>query len=111
MKIETMRDQVRTVAARWKEAYQTQNLPYYFDKAEIQRKLDALDVETATDKDVATTIGNGTWVSPGYCGECKTEDWSAIQLGEEPDYESATATICLACLRKAVEMVEKDIGK
>lgn len=38
------------------------------------------------------------------CDECSEKVNIAIQLGEEPDYESATAIICESCLNKAKEL-------
>ena len=41
-----------------------------------------------------------------WCDECGTEVATAVRLGQEPDEASATATVCLDCLRKAVAMAE-----
>lgn len=106
MKLETMRDKVRSVAQRWRAQYSNVSR-YGADKNEIQRKLDDLDVETATDADVAAIIGNGSWVGPHECHECGVTTWDAVELGQLPDYESHTATICIDCLNKAVALVEK----
>jgi len=39
------------------------------------------------------------------CGECGKSVDAVIQIGEEPDFESRTAYVCLACLRKAMELL------
>ena len=74
------------------------------DKVIILRKLEALgDYPTADQIDA--TIGNTSWTSVGCCHECGKEDSPVlIQLGEEPDYESATAKICPECLQKALDL-------
>lgn len=100
-----MRSQVRSVAQRWREQYGGA-CNHGIDKQAIQRRLDALDVETATDADVTKAIGNSSWVGPPKCDECGVTTWDAVELGEPPDYESNTATICIDCLRKAVALVE-----
>lgn len=42
------------------------------------------------------------------CNECKSENSLVVaRLGDEPDYESSTAWICLDCLRKAVAACEQ----
>lgn len=105
MKLETMRGQVRSVAQRWRVQYGNVS-QHGADKQEIQRKLDALDVETATDADVTAIIGNNSWVGPPECHECGVTTWDAVELGQPPDYESRTATICIDCLRKAVALLE-----
>ncbi len=40
------------------------------------------------------------------CNECGKNADIVVQLGQEPDYESATANICLDCLKRAVEICE-----
>ena len=100
MKFLNERNQVRTVAARWKQqchgtAYQP-----------IGPLLAALDPETATAEDVAAIIGHYSWVNSGQCNECGVRSWQLVQLGEEPNYESCTAYICLPCLQQAVALCE-----
>lgn len=104
MKLKTMRGQVRDVLKHWRANYG--NGKHGADKQDIQHKLDALDVESATDKDVAAIIGNDSWARARECHECGLETWKAVELGQPPDYESSTATICIDCLRKAVALVE-----
>lgn len=106
MKLETMRGQVRSVAQRWRAQYGNASR-HGADKQEIQRKLDALDVETATDADVTAIIGNSSWTGPHECHECGVTTRAAVELGQPPDYESRTATICIDCLHKAVALVEQ----
>ena len=106
MKLETMRGQVRSVAQRWRAQYGDVSR-HGADKQEIHRRLDALDVETATAADVTAAIGNSSWVGPPECHECGVTTWDAVELGQPLDYESCTATICIDCLRKAVALVEQ----
>ena len=44
------------------------------------------------------------------CSECGHRARAAIQLGEEPDYDSVTVIICEECLRKALAMLEANDG-
>lgn len=100
MKLLTERAQVRTVAARWRE--------HYGDLArgrEYAARLDALDTETATAEDVAAALDGRRWVAPGTCHECRDWTWDLVELGEEPDYDSCTVSICRACLTKALELL------
>ena len=41
-----------------------------------------------------------------HCHECSSYAEIVVELGEEPDDESSTASVCLPCLRKAVAMAE-----
>jgi hypothetical protein len=96
--------QIRGVAARWRAQYRLA-LRQAPDggTAAIARQLDALDPETATAADVTRIIGNGSWVSL-VCDECGEDVPAAVAVGQPPDYESATATVCEPCLRKALAL-------
>ncbi len=54
---------------------------------------------------LAAIIGNTSWAEPKTCHECGEASWDVVQVGEEPDSESATALICVHCLRKATALV------
>jgi len=105
MKLETMRDQVRSVAKRWRMQYGSGK--YGKDKQKVLHALDGLDAETATVEDVTAIIGNDSWVGAHQCHECGAKTWRAVELGQPPDYESHTATICIDCLRKAAALIEQ----
>ena len=126
MKLITQRDQIRTVAARWKEQYYHQRFhpltnrlvshwstTYSHDSTEaIYNKLAALDGETATAADIDAIVGNNSWSSVGYhCSECDTQPTDAIlQIGEEPDYDSATAFLCRDCAAKVANAFPPTAG-
>lgn len=46
------------------------------------------------------------------CDECEGATGQPLaQVGEEPDYYSGTANMCLDCLRKAVALLESVEGR
>lgn len=111
MKLTTHRDAIRNVANRWIEQYApfTNDLPLFSfrnglksekTKKQISEELDALNKETATPQDVASIIGNESWTRL-VCNECNKEVDAILTVGEEPDYESHTADLCMDCVRKA----------
>ena len=98
----TERDQIRTVADRWGEQY---GKPYWKSderKQEIGRRLAALDKEKCSAADVAAIIGNDSW-SLLQCDNCEAEVTAVVRVGDEPDYDSRTVTLCKSCAVKAVE--------
>lgn len=99
----TEREQIKSVAARWRLQYSN---GAYQNKLDFQRKLDLLDVNKATAEDVTAIIGNSSWVQPKKCVECDKKRYDVIMLGEEPDYESSTICICPDCLQKALLFAE-----
>jgi hypothetical protein len=109
MKLINERTEIANVAARWKEQYFRRGEwgTVLLGNAEvIHRNLLALPPD-ATAKDVHAIIGNTSWAGPQSCHECGREDVDAVvQVGQQPDYESSTADICLPCLRKAVALIE-----
>jgi hypothetical protein len=95
----TTRDRIRSVADRWAQQYP--------DDGDARRaKLATLDKDNATAKDVEKIIGNASWTRLG-CDECGKEVGTVVQLGEEPDYESSTADVCLECLHKAAGLTKQ----
>lgn len=99
MKLLTTRGLIRTVAERWEEQYcDTAPLP---DKMDILHRLRAIDKDKAATEDVKAIIGNDSWTRI-ECDECKRSVPVAVQLGDEPDYESHTVIVCVGCLNKAI---------
>ena len=95
MILHTERSMIQRVAARWRGQYgsDARSNPSQYAKCDL---LDALDPETATKAEVDAIIGNGSWTSPEDCSECRSRDGRpVVELGQEPDYESSTAWICL----------------
>lgn len=107
MKVITERALIRGVAAKWRRQYpqnrKTWRAAVVPDTDTIYRLLSALDPETATSADVEQIVGNGSWTRMPKCDECQREGLAMlIEVGEERDYESATARLCLDCLHRAV---------
>lgn len=107
MKLLNERNQVRSVAKRWRSQYGGGT--YGADKRNrmVGDELLLLDKETATANDVSEITANNSWVSKNNCHECGNETWDIVQVGEEPDYESYTAGICRNCLVKAINMIDE----
>ena len=57
----------------------------------------------ATAEQVDEIIGNSTWTKES-CDQCGDEIGPWVQLGEELDYDSQTAVICVHCLMIAVDL-------
>lgn len=76
----------------------------------LMRHLEALrslDPVTATPESVAEAIGtNGVCVFRRRCNECNKPSDVVVQVGEEPNYESSTASLCPTCLRRALALVD-----
>ncbi len=102
------RSQIRSVAARWKQAYPNDRYKLWDGKqaGEIHAALLRLDPETASAQDVAEVIGNPGWVAMPTCHECGAETWECVELGEPPEYESSTAMVCRSCITKALATLE-----
>lgn len=106
IEINTQRELILTVSKRWDEWY---SVRYGSDKhkMEIGRKLRQLDLQTVKAQKVNDIIGNDTWTTVSECSCCGKQGTSIMRIGEEPDYESATAYICKACLKQAVLLYEE----
>lgn len=76
------------------------------EKAPATAKRAALDPETATAEDISALMKQ-KWEAFIRCDECKENAPFAVEVGEQPDYESATARLCISCLKKALVMAEE----
>ncbi len=114
MKLTTQRDLIRAVAARWRKQYEpfTHDTPLFsvrnghrqaIPKKEIAEMLDAIDPETATPEDIAAIIGNESWTRL-TCDECGKDTDAVLTVGQEPDYESHTASLCRSCVERAASI-------
>ena len=59
-----------------------------------------MDAETATPEMIEAIIGNGSWTRL-TCDECKKDVDAILTVGDAPDYESNTASLCRKCVEKA----------
>lgn len=98
MKPITKRGKILEVVRRWTSQYR--DPPPSSMTAEKTTKLKSLDLSTATESEITAIIGNPSWTAI-RCDECGRNVEKAILVGEEPDYESSTATVCEACLIQA----------
>jgi hypothetical protein len=104
MEVITKKDKCIGIASRWNKQYQDRykELP---DKLAIGQRLAALGGR-GTETEIAEIIGNTGWTR-NDCDECDKDSMTVVQVGQEPDYDSRTAYICLDCLRKAISAAEK----
>jgi hypothetical protein len=58
---------------------------------------------TPSPEDVNRVIGNTSWTDC-YCHDCGKSVEAVVELGQKPDYDSATANVCFPCLKKAVKL-------
>lgn len=100
------RTQVKQAIQRWVRTYGLDRT-YGADKRgrRVGAELMALDQDTATAAEVAEIIGNSSWARKRACNECGQETWGVVELGEPPDYESATACVCRDCLHAALRLL------
>lgn len=107
MKILRRSDKVAGVPARWKEQYFDRNRAWSQthsgNSEDIYNALIACNHLTADD--VNRIIGNNSWTGES-CDDCgKDGEEIMIQVGQEPDYESSTASLCRECVAKAALLI------
>ncbi len=110
----TERDQIMSVAARWKKHFYTRHhgsgtylWGHVFgnkSSEEIYNRLVALDKTTATAEDVDAIIGTTGEVS-FFCHICETVKTTYIQFADsEDDHDSIE--ICCDCIQKAAKIAK-----
>lgn len=105
MKLITTRQLIRAVAERWNEQYKGWKCA---QKASIGERLNSLNAETASSKEVDEIIGNSSWTHL-FCDECGEEAERLVEIGQIPDYDSRTACVCLSCLQKALILSNENV--
>lgn len=105
MTLITTRDLIRGVAEKWAAQYSHNNYRNDVEKQKIGRQLKAMDAETADSALVKSIIGNDSWTSL-VCDECDEHVSAVVEVGAEPDYESATAKLCFDCVNQAAELIK-----
>lgn len=102
MKKITKLDVVRRVASRFKRQYFRNGIwsEAHFGLVRDSQVTYQSIVDAGDDADaIDVAIGNGTWTSL-KCDECGKDVKELMQIGQELDYESATANVCFDCLRR-----------
>ncbi len=88
-------------AERYRQQYGPEFGVYPFgDSAEILRQIEALG-PSPTPADIEAILPGWT---RNECTECNQDADQLIQVGQEPDYESATAYLCWRCAINAVAL-------
>lgn len=98
MKLITRYDHAQTAPARWIATYENNGLGKRWQH--VTDKMKALKPPFNPDE-IDALIGNNSWTHIAYCSECEINAETVIEVGQEPDYESSTAYLCLPCLHKA----------
>lgn len=101
-RIETRIGKAQTVPARWKRQYfkprENRWDNFGLDKEGIYYRM--LELPALEPDAVNAVIGNTSWTEC-VCSDCQAQVEQVIRVGQEPDYESATAYLCADCLRAA----------
>lgn len=103
MIIITERSKILNIVDDWKEQHKGCRYPWY---EEVLGKLSKLDLKTVSSEEISTLLGVDGWTSL-TCNECGKEVKKVIRVGEEPNYETATAYMCKDCLSKAFSMISE----
>jgi hypothetical protein len=100
MELITKSEVVKNIPKRWREQYPEND----GDKFRIWKKLKL--EKNLTAQKAEQIIGNNSW-SDLRCNECdKSQLDMVVRVGAEPDYESATAWLCLDCVKKAFDLMK-----
>lgn len=103
MELITRQSNANGAAKRWSEQYKSGK--HGEDKMNITQLLRGLPDNPNPD-DVDKIIGNTSWTKVDNCNECGCSPDKLVEIGQEPDYESMTAYLCLSCLKDAVKLLE-----
>ena len=113
-RVTTARERILSICDRWQARYRHPDGTWQSglgDWAEVYERLRALDLRTCSVEEVEAIVGGTKWTR-WLCDGCGALATAVVQVGEAPDYESSTASICLACVEAAraalLERLAKD---
>lgn len=112
MKLITRQSLANEAAERWKGNYYCPDrgwLGYGIDSYAVYSHLLALGENPDPDR-VDAVIGNGSWTEKPSCDECGQQVAAVAEVGQPPDYESATARLCYSCASRAHELIGEWLG-
>ena len=109
MHLITVRDRIKAIPVEWRRQYykpisMSWGTLINRDAGQVYTKLCGLDTDTCLKQDIDTIIGNTSWTRI-VCDNCGKDVGAVIQLGQELDYESSTANICVDCLGQALTLI------
>jgi hypothetical protein len=104
MQVITRQTQANGVVERWAHQYPV-SANYGNDKQKILRELKELGDVPSPDA-VNTVIGNESWTKT-ECNQCGAVNALVVRVGQEPNHDSYTASLCKACLEKALALVNE----
>lgn len=105
MRLITIKEEASKAAQHWRKTYFRDGAWVYNSKKEtIYYYLLALG-DSPTPDAVNEIIGNDSWTAT-FCHECGKSVEEVVQVGQDPDYDSATASICKPCLITALELIK-----
>lgn len=97
MKLITKRSLIKAAHKRFTSSYMSKS---YTDK------MSKLDPETCTEDDIVLAVGNRTWTNL-ECDNCGKAVDAVVQVGQDVEYDSNVACVCLECLKKAVKIAKE----
>ena len=108
--VKVIRHTVEDVRQRWREQYgRVDCANHAFAHGNLAGKTVhdvTVQLDTATTlADVNAVFGNDTWTTT-LCDLCGAYVTACLQLGDEPDYESATVNACFACAIRVGEIAK-----
>jgi len=100
MQLITKADILQNLSKRYKSQYPTSRI--LADGRDTDNVISMLNAEeNLTEKRACEIIGYKSWTE-NVCDECKKDKYALVMIGEQPNHDSNTASICFDCLNKAV---------
>ena len=109
----TRRDLIKQVATRWRTQYfhlGTWGRCCDGSSQVVYEKLMALNLKKVKREEIDKIIGNNSWTEL-TCEGCRRDVDAAVEVGELPDYNSATVTLCAFCIASAAKLLRGSHAK
>jgi hypothetical protein len=106
MKVITRYEYAQSAPQRWIDVYKNRQFSSKWDY--VTEKMEQMTLPVNPDE-IDALIGNTSWTNLSDCSECGSRSDPIIEVGQEPDYASRTAYLCIPCLERLVTLVKERI--
>ncbi len=103
MKIITTRDLIKNVATRWYNQYF--GAEFRGSRKDVFDRLNNLDTDTCSARDVDNIIGNDDWTEL-KCENCNKIFGAVIEIDTDNTGEDGAAKFCFNCIKEAYEKMK-----
>lgn len=101
---------IKNIARNWKQQYWSNsgwnNVVAINGKTKEQTYNQLQRLKNPTEEQITEIIGNSSWTQ-NECHQCGRDVLMVVEVGQEPDWESHTARLCIDCIEADLKLLKE----